>query len=861
MAGGGMPGGMPMGMGGDPMGGMMGGPMGQQMGSNPANPMMGGAMGGPPMMHEDPTMAAMGGGALPMGGMDPTMMGGMMPGGVPSMGINPQGGMMAGGQPQPMMPSPMGGMMPGVMGAQQAAPQQMAAAANFTGRINLSAQELPYYTNLFGMIEADSNTPGFVTGDIAAPFLAKSGLKREVLHEIWRIADFRQEGRLHLEDFCVACRLVALAQAGVPPSDQAIAIEPPALPTFDFARRRQTSESNGVDAAPVSAQPLSSRREAHAWVPDSYTPPMMSPQQTPPNVATPKNEAAAWVDAPREPSPRPTSYALPIEDKIKYEATFRRTDRNGDGIVEAEEGRQLLKRSRLSDSELALIWALVDRDSDGRLCKGEFVVAMHLVTLRKKGLQIPSHLPPELEAVCSESEVPEGVSPPRDGPPPRIVDASGGLADGRGDRGRGVGVGREREPVRATAADFFDDEGDRRVSPQRRAIYASEPARRPLPGVSPMEWREGGMALLEGVVEGDRHLSQSLKGDVDALAEETRRVGEVNEALRAELLRERSEVERQLERKRDFEREIEDLRMGLEELKEERRSVELQRVSLSRDLSHYQEEIAFLRQQAEELRTDIRATEEANQSLERNYRQTDTQLRQLDSSRKNVVASAAEERDLLKREEREIAQMKSTLERMRREKADLVSRQNVLQEKMRQADQDRTMMLSSLEAERTRLGGLQKRKQDLQEEKLALHAEMTSRSQQTWMQNRNLSQYATQPLDRSTREALLSGREFESEGLPLENRDRGPHSWATPVMSGAAAPSRGRLVKDSKGVPASAAIGGEGAVASPYASVAGGGEVGAPYTSFASSPNKGGWTTFATADPEKDTPAFGAFGH
>eukprot|EP00919_Chromeraceae_sp_WS-2016_P081639 GHVR01192875.1.p1 GENE.GHVR01192875.1~~GHVR01192875.1.p1 ORF type:complete len:152 (-),score=51.36 GHVR01192875.1:864-1319(-) len=104
---------------------------------------------------------------------------------------------------------------------------------SYAGRINLNTLEMPYFANLFGILEADSGLAGYVSAEVAASFLRKSGLKQEVLHEIWNVSDYGHKGRLSVEDFCVACRLVALAQGGVPPSENAIRMDANMLPTFD----------------------------------------------------------------------------------------------------------------------------------------------------------------------------------------------------------------------------------------------------------------------------------------------------------------------------------------------------------------------------------------------------------------------------------------------------------------------------------------------------------------------------------------------------------------------------------------------------------------------------------------------------
>jgi hypothetical protein len=52
--------------------------------------------------------------------------------------------------------------------------------------------------------------------------------------------------------------------------------------------------------------------------------------------------------------------------------------------------RDIWRRSRLPEDELAEVWDLVDRDRRGVLGKQEFVVGMWLIDQRLKGRKIPT---------------------------------------------------------------------------------------------------------------------------------------------------------------------------------------------------------------------------------------------------------------------------------------------------------------------------------------------------------------------------------------------------------------------------------------------------------------------------------------
>jgi len=95
-------------------------------------------------------------------------------------------------------------------------------------------------------------------------------------------------------------------------------------------------------------------------------------------------------------------WTVDIKRLARYEAAFRKADRNQDGFVEAAEAREVLNKSRLGGDELSQVLLLADVDQDGRLTPGEFVCAMHLAYRRSKdGAPLPSALPPELAAFTS----------------------------------------------------------------------------------------------------------------------------------------------------------------------------------------------------------------------------------------------------------------------------------------------------------------------------------------------------------------------------------------------------------------------------------------------------------------------------
>lgn len=75
---------------------------------------------------------------------------------------------------------------------------------------------------------------------------------------------------------------------------------------------------------------------------------------------------------------------------------FNSTDKSRTGFLTGTQARGILLQTNVPQNVLAKIWALSDRDSDGRLGCEEFVLALYLCELFATGKTIPTELPLEL---------------------------------------------------------------------------------------------------------------------------------------------------------------------------------------------------------------------------------------------------------------------------------------------------------------------------------------------------------------------------------------------------------------------------------------------------------------------------------
>ncbi|XP_076247322.1 RALBP1 associated Eps domain containing isoform X2 [Calliopsis andreniformis] len=84
------------------------------------------------------------------------------------------------------------------------------------------------------------------------------------------------------------------------------------------------------------------------------------------------------------------------EQREYYTAQFVQLQLDPDGLLHGPIARTFFEKSGLPLGELSRIWQLADITRDGALSLQEFLVAMHLVVLRRNHVPLPEVLPPPL---------------------------------------------------------------------------------------------------------------------------------------------------------------------------------------------------------------------------------------------------------------------------------------------------------------------------------------------------------------------------------------------------------------------------------------------------------------------------------
>jgi len=494
--------------------------------------------------------------------------------------------------------------------------------------ISFSEGEVGYYQTLFAQVDTENS--GSVGSQQAKTFLLSSGLDQSTLRTIWSIADTHEpRGRLSPDEFGIAMRLVAHAQAGQPPTDAMAAVAPSNFPQFSAGAPPQYGSG---DPAARGRSPTRGQDRPH-------------------------------------PNDR---------DTRKYARLFLRTDSNQDGFIESHEARDLFNRSGLEQKTLMQIWNLSDASRDGRLDFREFVAAMHLIR-RARALKQPppDSVPGELINFLQNLEAPSVYASQRStsaptsagdiswAPTTDSLGPSEACAWASGDLSTSLPEIEDPEPPpkekkektkRKHHAPPPDDDADYDRRQQDSPSFGHPPRSRA--PAQPVEH-------LEALIEADKQVVHRLRRDIDELDEELKNLDSACNREETEAAHERSECERMGQERQHLTQQLEASRRQLNELKVEHQGLHLESVLLRSDHSHYGREAAFLQRLLEEGTRDTQSLQSSIEFLETSNRSLHAHTMSLEEARQDVLQQLRAERSLLEQEQQETQQVKRALESLK----------------------------------------------------------------------------------------------------------------------------------------------------------------------------------------------------
>mmetsp|Transcript_12211 Transcript_12211/g.22643 ORF Transcript_12211/g.22643 Transcript_12211/m.22643 type:complete len:776 (-) Transcript_12211:131-2458(-) len=255
--------------------------------------------------------------------------------------------------------------------------------------------EKEYYAKLVGLINP-AGSELFMPQKVSE-LLSHAGLDKKQLQDIWATATGNQPEVRKPQVFTML-RCVALAQHQKP---------------FDLEARAITNGETlfprfaGIQPPHIpKAEAMSSGHLHASSLKDPTGQNFVQLTNSSPRETDNRRVSVSKTLHPVAPTQRQVAvdWSIPGDLKAHYDAIFVKQS-NGRELLPGKEAAQFFRSSPLKPELLRRIWDLSDTDRDGSLTRGEFCIAMHLITLASRyNAPLPNQLPPELLSVARPSD-------------------------------------------------------------------------------------------------------------------------------------------------------------------------------------------------------------------------------------------------------------------------------------------------------------------------------------------------------------------------------------------------------------------------------------------------------------------------
>ncbi|KAF9475672.1 hypothetical protein BDN70DRAFT_883440 [Pholiota conissans] len=242
----------------------------------------------------------------------------------------------------------------------------------------LTTQDKAKFQNMF-LKQGPMN--GLLSGEKARDIFVKSKLSNEQLLKIWNLADTQDRGALDSVDFAIGMYFIQGVMTGK------ISFIPTTLPPSLYQQAGGVSNSGSIKphitGGSGSFSPIGSTFVTQLQ-PEFTGQPFRAPTLPGrPSTTTPANGHSVDWD-------------VSAVEKASSDRYFDTLDTQKKGYIEGEVAVPFMLKSQLPGETLAQIWDLADINSDGRLTRDGFAVAMHLIQMTLAGQELPTVLPPSL---------------------------------------------------------------------------------------------------------------------------------------------------------------------------------------------------------------------------------------------------------------------------------------------------------------------------------------------------------------------------------------------------------------------------------------------------------------------------------
>ncbi|KAI1767023.1 hypothetical protein GGR53DRAFT_527719 [Hypoxylon sp. FL1150] len=548
----------------------------------------------------------------------------------------------------------------------------------------LTPEKVNQYASLFERQNLQSG--GILPGDQAKNIFEKSGLSNEVLGRIWQLADTEQRGALVLAEFVIAMHLLTSMKSGV------LRGLPNILPAalYEAATRRSSTPRQSPTTAgpPISAIPRQLSGQAQVRTSSPLGRPPLGPQTTGVPLQVTGGD---WLVTPA--------------DKARFDQFYADLDKSNKGFITGEEAVPFLSQSGLPEDALAQIWDLADINSEGRLNRDMFAVAMYLIRQQRsrRDIPLPASLPPNLipPSLRNQPRPPVGPSPfdapvPASPPPPPQpksaiddlfgLDASPTPAPAQIPLSTGGSAARDpfaggppTSPARASpTANTFrpfvpSSTFGKTLTSHDTGGSAGSAQRAPAPpSVSAMEDLLG---------DNDPEISKKLTNETAELANLSNQVGSLSKQMQqvqGQRSSTQNEINQASEQKKNFEQRLSQLRALYEKEAQDVRTLEEQLKNIRDDTRKLTNEMITidgtykdLQNQHQQISQALQADQQENNALKQRISSVNTEIAQLKPQIEKLKSEARQQKGLVAINKKQLSTSEGERDKLRIEVDDL----------------------------------------------------------------------------------------------------------------------------------------------------------------------------------------------
>jgi epidermal growth factor receptor substrate 15 len=549
----------------------------------------------------------------------------------------------------------------------------------------LTPEKVAQYASLFERQPLQGN---MLPGEQAKQIFEKSGLPNEVLGRIWMLADTEQRGALVLTEFVIAMHLLTSMKTG------ALRGLPNILPAalYEAATRR------------AHIGPSAPRQQS----PTTATPPISAvPKQVTGPTALPQMRTGSPLAPPPVAAQSTGDWLVTAADKARFDQLFDELDKAKKGFITGEEAVGFFSQSNLSEDILAQIWDLADINSEGRLSRDEFAVAMYLIRqLRSKRdgpMALPATLPPNLVPPSmraqprSQPAIPAFEPAPRPQPKPSALDDLFGLDNPQPPAPAQVPIGTGGsagvDPF-ATGMSPAAPSSPARPSPSTSTFKPFVPSSSfgrgltaQVTGGSNTSATTKPAPVLASTAEDDLlgdnepEISKTLNNETTELANLSNQIGSLTKQVQdvqAQRTATQNELTQANAQKKNFEQRLAQLRAMYEKEAQDVRSLETQLATSKNETKKLQAEFAMvdasyqeLTNQHRQILTSLQADQQENANLKEKIRMVNAEISQLKPQIEKLKSEARQQRGLVAINKKQLATNEGERDKLRSEVEDL----------------------------------------------------------------------------------------------------------------------------------------------------------------------------------------------